>query len=84
MWPRRFCLPGNEPQNWLPETWTDRPGFKRDKKRGRLEQLRVMQSQITQNRIAARRKAYIQIASLAVAYGTTIACGYLVLTDKAF
>jgi hypothetical protein len=70
--PRKFCLPGNEPKNWRTDHWE--PG-KRDTKQARHSQVKILQSQITKNRRLAKTKGQIQLASFIIAYITCLICG---------
>ena len=71
--PRSICLPGNEPKNWKPEHWPT--NATRDRKQARLEQAKVLQSQIGKNRRTAKRKAFGQLTRFAIAYLTCFGCG---------
>jgi len=74
--PKKFHIPGSEPKNWLLETWP--ANTKKNLKTTRLEQLKITQSRISSNEETARRKAFLQISSLAVAFLTVACSGYLV------
>ena len=71
--PRQICLPGNEPKNWKPEHWP--PGAPRSTKQVRLEQAKVLQSQISSNRLTAKFKARMQLISFVISYLTCAICG---------
>ena len=45
--PRKFALPGNLPENWLPREWE--AGKERSMKQARIEQARCLNSQIEEN-----------------------------------
>lgn len=81
-WPRPFCMPGNEPKNWHPDGWNLADRERRDLRHARIEQAKVLQSQITQNRLLARWKARVQITSFAIAYIITALCGAWVLATR--
>jgi hypothetical protein len=67
VWPRKVHIPGNEPKNWLPQHWP--AGVKRTLKQTRVEQCKVLQTQISENRQSAQLKARLQ--------RTSIICGFL-------
>ncbi len=73
--PTAFCLPGNEPKNWLPSTWED--GVSRNTKRAVFEKLKILQSQIQQNKTLAVRRALLQTISFACAAVTVIVFGVM-------
>ncbi len=61
VWPKRFGLPGNEPENWLPNNWKYQ---KRTLKWGKVEQAECLQLHIQLNREVGRKKAYRQMFSI--------------------
>lgn len=69
IWPQRISIPGNEPQNWLPEHW---PEGRRTLKSAKLEQAKILQSQIHGNRKVAMRKAILQRASITCAFAVSL------------
>jgi hypothetical protein len=73
VWPRTFHIPGNEPKNWLPEYWPS--GVKRTLKQTRLEQCKVVQGQISDNRRTANLKASLQRFSILVGCISVLLCG---------
>jgi hypothetical protein len=73
VWPRTFNIPGNEPKNWLPEHWP--AGVKRTLKQTRLEQCKVVQDRISDNRKTANRKARLQRFSILVGGISVLLCG---------
>lgn len=53
--PRKYSMPGNLPQNWLPEHWES--GRTRDFRQARIEQARTINGQIVKNAALAERNA---------------------------
>lgn len=47
--PTKFCFPGNEPVNWLPENWMGHGKFPYDLRHARIEQAVALQNQIAAN-----------------------------------
>ncbi len=78
-WPRRFCVPGNEPKNWHPDEWGVPAGPAQNITRARVEQATVLQSQIRQNAAANKAKAVAQLVGFIIAYGASIICGVALL-----
>jgi hypothetical protein len=77
IWPRKIDIPGNEPKNWAPKHWPS--GVRRDMKQTRLEQCKVLQKQISENRKVGRLKAQLQRTSIIIAFISVIFCvGYIV------
>jgi hypothetical protein len=65
IWPRTFAIPGNEPENWLPENWAS-GGNDLTIKRARVEQATCLQDMLKRNAVAARTAAKRMRLSMAV------------------
>ncbi|RYG37096.1 MAG: hypothetical protein EON93_04145 [Burkholderiales bacterium] len=48
--PSKFCFPGNSPENWLPENWTDPPVPESAMSQARAEQASALNNRIAENR----------------------------------
>jgi hypothetical protein len=76
--PSPFCLPGNEPRNWLPGKWSLPAGATHTLSAARVEQAGVLQSLISKNREASAHAARYLRRGILIVF-STIAADALIL-----
>lgn len=71
--PAQFCMPGNEPENWLPTEWA--PGKPRSLRQARIEQATCLNNQIADNKEVAARMARELNLSMSLAFTAIFVAG---------
>lgn len=82
--PGKFCFPGNEPENWLPQHWHGHGTITLDMKQARLEQAHALQGQIRDNVEWADKAGKLLEYSMDVAMGAVLLAGGVVTIGLSF
>jgi hypothetical protein len=82
--PNKFCFPGNQPANWLPENWHGHGVSILDLKQARLEQAHTLQNQICENVEWAEKAGKLLHHSMDVAMGAVLLAGCVVVIGLCF
>jgi hypothetical protein len=75
--PRRFSIPGNRPENWLPAEWEK--GQKQDLQQARIEQATCLNNQIDDNVALAEGAAGMMHTSMDLAASGVLLAGIYVV-----
>ena len=82
--PRKFCFPGNAPNNWLPDNWMGHGIDPVNVQQARIEQAVTLQNQIESNsRWAEDAGKHLQL-SLDVAMAAVVLAGCAVIVRSIF